>query len=411
MKTASKHLNFDFQVTSVTKDASGECIIEGYANTSTKDRVGDIVLPKAFEKSLPNYLDNPVLLENHNWDKIAGVTQTAEITDKGLFIRARISDTRPDLKTQVRERCLRTFSIGYNELDADYDESTKTKVVKELELLEISIVSVPANPEAKFQEVSGNQAIEAPKETSSAASAAEASQSSDAEAAKAIAEGYSKDQAEAIVFHKVNKIAKPLGKLLSFIETVKNVCDIEELDQPTVLACCEHYKSDKEPLMTKIELIKALKEKIKSAAEAVVPPATAPATAKADGAPAGAEAPKASSDDIGKALTAIAEKLGQIADGVAQLLEMEGKEDAEDAAEDGADANPKPGDKPAPADDGKAAAPAPCEKCGGEMKDESEDSTKCAKCGNIAPKEAEKTLEQVDQEIAELEAQIVALDV
>src|SRR3990170_2044149 len=85
---------FDFIIKMlVAKDASGEVVIEGYANTATKDRVGDVVLPKAFEKSLPTYLKNPVLLENHDWEKVAGRVISAQITDKGLYIKARISDT------------------------------------------------------------------------------------------------------------------------------------------------------------------------------------------------------------------------------------------------------------------------------------------------------------------------------
>ena len=41
-------------------DASGKMVIKGFANTSDKDRVGDVVLPSAFEKSLAEYLENPV---------------------------------------------------------------------------------------------------------------------------------------------------------------------------------------------------------------------------------------------------------------------------------------------------------------------------------------------------------------
>lgn len=157
-KTSYKRLDVILEDSVIsTKDASSECIISGYANTSTKDRVGDVVLPSAFAKSLPTFLKNPILLANHDWNDPIGVVLEATINDKGLFIKARISDTREDVKTLIREKCLRTFSIGYNEIDADMDESTKTKTISELELLEISVVTVPANHEAMFEVASSKQ--------------------------------------------------------------------------------------------------------------------------------------------------------------------------------------------------------------------------------------------------------------
>lgn len=152
---ASKTLNFEVTKIADQKDATGALKIEGYANTMDKDRVGDVVLPKAFEKSLPLYLDNPVLLFQHNWDAVIGTCEDVKITDKGLFIKAKISAAKDcdDVRTKIREGALRTLSIGYNELDSDFNESTKTKVVKDLELLEISVVTIPANPYAKFKPI------------------------------------------------------------------------------------------------------------------------------------------------------------------------------------------------------------------------------------------------------------------
>lgn len=360
MRQAKKFIDLEFTVIA-QKDASQECIIEGYANTTTKDRVGDIVLPKAFESSLKGYLDNPVLLENHNWDRVAGMTQNAEITDKGLFIRARISDTRPELKQQIREGCLRTFSIGYNELDADYDESTKTKFVKDLELLEISVVSVPANPEAKFVEISSNNPVPAPKDEPTPVMGAEPEKSA-----------------------QPPQVTKSAEQLVEFIKDVSSVCG--NLGSETILKLCDHFNNVKEETMTKKELIEALKAQVKSVTEAV----TAPVEAKADPAPSEAPAPEAA-DDGDKILQAISDKLGMIADGIAKLLEMEANEDSQEKPE---------------GDDGKATTP-PCTKCGGEMaKDEAEGEMKCMKCGAKAD---EKSAEELDKEIAELDAAIAQL--
>jgi HK97 family phage prohead protease len=142
----------EFDKKHITKSVDGGLYIEGYANTIDKDRVGDVVLPTAFEKSLPNYLKNPVLLYQHSWDNVIGKVIDAKVTDNGLWVKAYVSSSKDceDIRTKIKEGILKTFSIGYDEKEAERDELTKTNYVKDIELLEISIVSIPANPNAIF---------------------------------------------------------------------------------------------------------------------------------------------------------------------------------------------------------------------------------------------------------------------
>lgn len=153
-KKANRILNclIDWDQKNITKDASGKMIIKGYANTVDKDRVGDVVLASAFKKSLPEYMENPVILFQHNWDKVIGKCVKAEVTEEGLYVECEVSQAKDvdDVRTKIAEGTLKTFSIGYNEILADYDESSACNIVKELELLEISVVTIPANPKAKF---------------------------------------------------------------------------------------------------------------------------------------------------------------------------------------------------------------------------------------------------------------------
>jgi HK97 family phage prohead protease len=149
----TKFLDFEFDLDSYQiKSANGKVSVEGYANTVDRDRVKEIVLPKAFEKSLAVYLDNPVLLYQHDWDMPIGKVIQAVITEKGLWIKAEISNAKDveDVRTKISEGILKTFSIGYNEIKSRFDEKAKCKIVEELELLEISVVTIPANTEAKF---------------------------------------------------------------------------------------------------------------------------------------------------------------------------------------------------------------------------------------------------------------------
>jgi len=159
-KVTMKTLNCDVEwdLKSIKKDAKGLMIIEGFANTSDKDRVGDVVLPSAFAKSLPEYMENPILLYQHDWDKLIGNVIESKIIDnddegrKGLWVKAAVSNAKDvnDVRTKIQEGSLKTFSIGYNEIDSDWDKETSTNIIQDLELLEISIVTVPANPFAKF---------------------------------------------------------------------------------------------------------------------------------------------------------------------------------------------------------------------------------------------------------------------
>jgi HK97 family phage prohead protease len=342
-KRVLKH--FEFIATRVTKDASGECIIEGYANTSTKDRVGDVVLPEAFRKSLPTFLKNPILLANHDWNDPCGKVLTAEITDKGLYIKARISDSRPDIKTLINEGCLSTFSIGYNEIDADTDDSTKTKYVKELELLEISVVTVPANTEASF-------VVSATKDEPAA----------DAKAAP----------------------VRTAKELKEFIDTIKSVVG-NELTGNEILGICDYFNNPEEEIMTKAQLLQLLKEKsaaitaAKDATPAAAPAAAATPVVKTDAAvpaeaakaDAPADATAAKPEGADEVMKQILAKLDAIGQGLAQIMEAQ---------------------KPAsdkPADDGKSEKPA----ADGKPADEEE----------MSDEDAEKALAEITADIAALE--------
>lgn len=158
-KFVENRLHFDLTLLPQTKDADGRVWFEGYANTVTKDRVKDSVLPAAFVKTLPTYMKNPQLLYQHNWDISVGSITEAVPDEKGLRVKGFVS-AAPDCESyriKVLEKVLRTLSIGYNEVDSDMDEASDTKIVKEVELLEISLVTIPANIEAMIQPTSESQ--------------------------------------------------------------------------------------------------------------------------------------------------------------------------------------------------------------------------------------------------------------
>lgn len=125
-------------------------IIEGYASTDAVDSYNEIVEPEAFRKFLPKFNEFPILLLNHGWfDTPVGKVVEAEIRPRGLWIKARISKTAPQVWQMIQEGILKAFSIGFRGVSRQ-DTDGQPSVWKEIELVEISIVNVPANREALF---------------------------------------------------------------------------------------------------------------------------------------------------------------------------------------------------------------------------------------------------------------------
>ena len=134
-----------------TKDMSIDSImIEGYASTVDTDRQGDIVPATVWKNGMQNYLKNPVILAYHDHSEPVGRMVDHRIDSKGLWIKARISAAAGEVFNLIKDGVLTAFSIGFRIADAEYDAATELFVVKDLELHEISVVSVPANQNTLF---------------------------------------------------------------------------------------------------------------------------------------------------------------------------------------------------------------------------------------------------------------------
>jgi HK97 family phage prohead protease len=135
---------------STTDDNQEVLTIKGYASTNDVDRHGDIVPASVWEKGMQNYLKNPVVLAYHNHSAPIGRMTEHTIDENGLLVKARISSAAGDVYNLVKDGVLTAFSIGFRIIDAEYNSALELFVVKELELHEISVVSVPANQNTLF---------------------------------------------------------------------------------------------------------------------------------------------------------------------------------------------------------------------------------------------------------------------
>ena len=143
-----------FNLTSTFKshtDEDGSVMIRGMASTHDFDRAGDSISADAWTKGgLKNFEKNPIILFNHDYNRPIGRATGLKTTENGLELTAKISKAAKDVTELVKDGVLGAFSVGFRVKDADYLEETDGLKIKDAELFEVSVVSVPCNQSATF---------------------------------------------------------------------------------------------------------------------------------------------------------------------------------------------------------------------------------------------------------------------
>lgn len=143
-----------FNIENVDED-SGE--FSGYASTfGNLDDGGDIIEPGAFARTIKEDFGRIKILSQHNdCDLPIGRPLELREDEKGLFIRAKISDTQKgrDIQTLLKDGVLNELSIGYDAIVFDIDSEKGIRHIKEVRLWEISVVTWAMNREATIDEV------------------------------------------------------------------------------------------------------------------------------------------------------------------------------------------------------------------------------------------------------------------
>ena len=143
-----------FNLTSTFKshtDEEGSVMIRGMASTADFDRAGDSISSDAWTKGgLNNFEKNPIILFNHDYNRPIGRATGLKTTPTGLELTAKISKAAGDVVDLVKDGVLGAFSVGFRVKDADYLEETDGLKIKDAELFEVSVVSVPCNQSATF---------------------------------------------------------------------------------------------------------------------------------------------------------------------------------------------------------------------------------------------------------------------
>ncbi len=120
------------------------------ASTNSKDRHGEAILQSGWE--LDNYLKNSQVLYGHDsWSFPIGKTVKLELTDNALiadivFASKEANEKAEQVRLLVEEGILSAVSVGF--IPKDIQDIDGVRTITQAELLEISIVPIPANQDA-----------------------------------------------------------------------------------------------------------------------------------------------------------------------------------------------------------------------------------------------------------------------
>ncbi|HGO9409091.1 TPA: HK97 family phage prohead protease [Bacillus cereus] len=161
-----------FDITKLsTRDATEEqpSKITGYAAVfNSKTTIGgwfdEVIEPGAFARSLSENSDIRALF-NHNWDNVLGRTKSGtlrlEEDEKGLKFEIELPNTSVgrDLAESMSRGDINQCSFGFwiTEENWDYNVEPALRTIEEVELYEISVVSIPAYDDTEASLVRGKE--------------------------------------------------------------------------------------------------------------------------------------------------------------------------------------------------------------------------------------------------------------
>ena len=133
--------------------ALGPDEFEGYASLfGIPDGAGDVVAPGAFAKSLRARPAAKVrLLYQHFAHEPIGVWEAIREDARGLYVRGRLTldvQRGAEVMALLRDGALDGLSIGFRTRRARRDPATGHRILLELELWEVSVVTFPLSPQS-----------------------------------------------------------------------------------------------------------------------------------------------------------------------------------------------------------------------------------------------------------------------
>lgn len=157
--TNKKNIEFmPAEIKNFSQSGTGIQHVSGYASVfGNIDSHGDVILRGAFEGTIERFNERKInLYSSHSMDArdLLGTVTMMREDDIGLYFEATISQSQSaqDIALKAQEGHLDEISIGFFTLDEEIREDG-LRLIKEIELVEISLVSRASNSQAKILEV------------------------------------------------------------------------------------------------------------------------------------------------------------------------------------------------------------------------------------------------------------------
>lgn len=152
--------NFEIEV-KATDEQDGIGTFKAYGSTfGNIDRVGDRVMPGAFKSAKAK---STLLLWQHNTNEVIGGFTDMHEDDKGLFVEGELNldvQRGREAYSLLKRRHINSLSIGYTiPKNGASIAPDGIRELKKVNLAEISLVSIPANPKALIRAVKSDVGV------------------------------------------------------------------------------------------------------------------------------------------------------------------------------------------------------------------------------------------------------------
>lgn len=140
--------------------AAEDGTVEGYGSVfDVQDSYADVIEKGAFAKSISTHKSAksmPAMLWQHDSSQPIGVWTSMSEDDNGLRISGRLAmDTvkGKEAHALLKMGALNGLSIGFMTKQFRYDQETEIRTLTEVDLWEVSLVTFPANTQARVTQV------------------------------------------------------------------------------------------------------------------------------------------------------------------------------------------------------------------------------------------------------------------
>lgn len=153
MSQMCQHMPYMLSVKSLAESG----VFYGYASVfDTPDNQKDIMCRGAFSQTLLAAKRDVKLLWQHQSSEPIGVIEELKEDARGLLVRGRllldVARAR-EAYSLMKAGALNGLSIGYTVQDYDLDHASGCRLLKNIDLWEISLVTFPANDEARVTQI------------------------------------------------------------------------------------------------------------------------------------------------------------------------------------------------------------------------------------------------------------------